>query len=232
LRQLERHAGRCADCAADLESWTEISTAAAALRSSWKSEELWRRIENDLRSPEVVSAGVRFDSPPFDESTDREYLLFEQGRRAAGDASTIVKFPAWLDSGLSRIAVAAMLILVIGAGSAFFMNRQLDTPGPDFDRWVLQESALQEVEKAELEHMASIDRLSKLVEPRLENAETPLMLSYREKLLLLDDAIAECRASVDENRQNTHLRRQLLAMYTEKDRTLREVMKESNDVSQ
>jgi hypothetical protein len=50
--------------------------------------------------------------------------------------------------------------------------------------------------------------------------------------VLLDDAIEECRSQINENRQNAHLRRQLLAIYSEKDRTLRELMKESSNVQQ
>jgi hypothetical protein len=49
--------------------------------------------------------------------------------------------------------------------------------------------------------------------------------------MLLDDAIAECRANIDQNRQNAHLRKQLLAMYTDKQQTLQDVLREDNHVS-
>jgi hypothetical protein len=49
--------------------------------------------------------------------------------------------------------------------------------------------------------------------------------------MLLDDAIAECQANIDRNRENAHLRKQLLAIYSEKQRTLREVLREGNHVS-
>ena len=49
--------------------------------------------------------------------------------------------------------------------------------------------------------------------------------------MLLDDAIAECQANIDRNRQNAHLRRQLLAIYTEKQRTLQEVLREESHAS-
>jgi len=52
------------------------------------------------------------------------------------------------------------------------------------------------------------------------------MVSYKEKLMLLDDAIAECQAGVRVNRQNAQLRRQLLSIYTEKQRTLQDVLRE------
>jgi hypothetical protein len=57
------------------------------------------------------------------------------------------------------------------------------------------------------------------------------MISYKEKLMLLDDAIAECEANIAQNRQNAHLRKQLLAMYSEKQQTLMDVLREDSDVS-
>jgi len=70
-----------------------------------------------------------------------------------------------------------------------------------------------------------------VAEPRLEDAQTPLMVSYKEKLMLLDEAIAECQANIDRNQQNAHLRKQLLAMYTDKQQTLTDVLREDNDVT-
>ena len=68
-----------------------------------------------------------------------------------------------------------------------------------------------------------------MAEPRVQEADSPLMMSYREKLLLLDGAIAECRARIDRNRFNARLRRELLSLYREKERTLQQVMKEDAD---
>jgi hypothetical protein len=53
-----------------------------------------------------------------------------------------------------------------------------------------------------------------------------VLVIYREKLDVLDSAIAELKASIDQNRFNTHLRRELLAVYQEKQRTLQNLMKE------
>ncbi len=57
------------------------------------------------------------------------------------------------------------------------------------------------------------------------------MVSYKEKLMLLDDAIAECQSNIDRNRQNAHLRKQLLAMYSAKQQTLEDVLREDTNVS-
>ena len=95
-----------------------------------------------------------------------------------------------------------------------------------FDYVILRDAALNEVEAAEQQHVAAIDHLEKLAEPKLETPETPLMVSYKEKLMLLDDAIAECQTNIQRNRNNAHLRKQLLAIYSEKQRTLQDVLRE------
>ena len=80
------------------------------------------------------------------------------------------------------------------------------------------------MERAEAEYQKAIDKLDAQARPQLDPAATPLMASYREKLLVLDNAIEELRAEAGQNPANAHLRRQLLAMYQEKQETLQEVL--------
>jgi len=70
------------------------------------------------------------------------------------------------------------------------------------------------------------------VEPKLEQPASPLMISYREKLMLIDSAIAELRAGIERNRFNAHLRQELLAIYQQKQRTLQEMMREDRNAPQ
>lgn len=126
---------------------------------------------------------------------------------------------------------AAALLITAGLGATMFYALRLQTREAAFDRTILRVSALDEVERAELEHVRAIDRLEDLTEAKLEGAETPLLIAYKEKLMLLDDAIAECQTNIDRNRQNAHLRRQLLTMYSEKQQTLQDVLREDSDVS-
>ena len=100
-----------------------------------------------------------------------------------------------------------------------------------FDNVILRASAVDEVEKAEQQHIAAIDHLEKLAEPKLDTPDTPIMVSYKEKLMLLDDAIAECQKGIEQNRNNAHLRKQLLAIYSEKQRTLQDVLREETHAS-
>ncbi len=126
--------------------------------------------------------------------------------------------------------IAASLILLVGIGTASWYALQTRRNAA-FDQAILRVSALDDVERAERAHVAAINRLEKVAEPKLQHDDSPLMISYKEKLMVLDDAIAECQANIDRNRQNAHLRRELLAIYSEKQRTLQEVLREGNHVS-
>ena len=125
---------------------------------------------------------------------------------------------------------AAAILITIGLGSTMFYAMRMQTRDAAFDETILRISALDEVERAEKAHVAAIDALEDVAEARLEDPKTPLMIAYKEKLMLLDDAIEECQSNIDRNRQNAHLRRQLLAMYTEKQQTLQDVLREEMNV--
>lgn len=122
--------------------------------------------------------------------------------------------------------IAAAIVLIVGLGGTMMYALRVQTRDAAFDQDILRLSALDEVERAERAHLEAIDRLEQLAEARLEEAETPVMVSYKEKLMLLDDAIAECEENIERNRQNAHLRKQLLAMYSEKQQTLQDVVRE------
>jgi hypothetical protein len=127
--------------------------------------------------------------------------------------------------------IAAGLLLTVGLGGTVFYTLRVQSHDAAFDRDILRLTALDEVERAEQSHLLAIKQLERVAEQKLEDAQTPLMVSYKEKLMLLDEAIAECQANIDQNQQNAHLRKQLLAMYTDKQQTLTDVLREDNDVT-
>jgi hypothetical protein len=49
-------------------------------------------------------------------------------------------------------------------------------------------------------------------------------VSYHEKLLLLDSAISETRANLDQNRLNVGLQNNLADLYRQKQQTLQEIL--------
>jgi hypothetical protein len=124
---------------------------------------------------------------------------------------------------------AAAALFVIAAVGLQVLGPTVQTPltTRSMKDPLLEENTLTEVEKSEKEYVASIDRLSRLAEPRLSQSDSPLFISYREKITLLDSAIGDLRAQVDQNRYNTHLRRELLAVYREKQHTLEQVVREA-----
>jgi hypothetical protein len=127
-----------------------------------------------------------------------------------------------------QIAAAFLLLAALGA-TVWIAQRRMHAA--EFDEAILKASAVDEVEQAEKAHITAINHLETLASAKLDQASTPLMVSYKEKLMMLDDAIAECQTAIDKNRQNAYLRAQLLTMYSEKQRTLRDVLREDNHVS-
>jgi hypothetical protein len=123
-----------------------------------------------------------------------------------------------------RILGAIAAVLLVGAGSVtwYELRPQAQTAQTaDF----LTEQTLKEVEQAEQAYAKSIEKLSKIAQPKLENADTALIAAYREKLVLLDSAIADMRSSVNQNRFNTRLQTELAALYKQKQETLQEIVR-------
>ena len=195
--ELETHAAACDPCREHLQLWNAISQAAPSLRKRWESPELWVRIEKAIH----------------------------ESRRAEEASRGRKESRAWWP----LLAAAAALFLVAMIGLRVFRpslgQRELLT-SRSFSKPLLTEDALSDVEKSEERYVASIESLSRLAEPKLRQPSTPLLISYREKLLLLDTAIAELRSQLDQNRFNTHLRKELLAVYQEKQHTLEQVVRE------
>jgi hypothetical protein len=119
--------------------------------------------------------------------------------------------------GWMRIAAAIFVTIGIGASVWYAANVRV-TQNKAFDQAILRATALDDVERAEKAHVDAINKLEKLTGSKLDEPQTPILVSYKEKLMLLDDAIAECQTNIDQNRQNAQIRKQLLAMYSENQR--------------
>ena len=201
IAEIRSHAESCARCRERLRAFDEISAAAPALRKSWESPDHWAKIRESL-------AREAFAPTTSAERTDR-------------DAPS---WPAWLP-----IAAIATLFVVSFIGLQVFRpslgDRQIFGVRSLSKDPLMTDVALKDVERSEADYIRSIENLSKLAQPKLRAADTPLLVSYREKLQLLDGAISELNGQIEQNRYNTHLRRQLLGIYAEKQQTLRDVMK-------
>jgi len=124
--------------------------------------------------------------------------------------------------------IAAVVVVTIGlAATSWYAG--VVRARQEFGKEILV--AVDDVESRQKELERAIGKLENLAESKLESSGTPLMISYKEKLMLLDDAIAECQRNIEQNRRNAHLRKQMLAIYLEKQQTLREVLREGNHES-
>jgi hypothetical protein len=135
------------------------------------------------------------------------------------------RWPTRLPGRLSFAAAAALVVAVAVWLSLRGPGRPAGDDATAGGRF-LTEQALRDVERSEAEYVASIGRLATLAEPRVQQTDSPLLARYREKLRLLDAAIATCRAELDRNRFSAHLRRELLSIYQEKERTLQQLMEQ------
>ena len=121
----------------------------------------------------------------------------------------------WALGGAAVLALAVFMLIVW-------------RPARPAERELLTEKALSEVERAETAYAKSIEKLAGVAARDLEQSSSPLAAAYREKLALLDSAIAELKANVERNRYNTYLRTELASLYQEKQKTLQEWMRNEN----
>jgi hypothetical protein len=120
---------------------------------------------------------------------------------------------------------AAAAVLVLGTiASVIYVRDQ-----PVSDR-LLSDEAVAEIEDAEARYIAAIDALATKVSAA-DRSPSPLVTNLQERLLVIDAAIADCRAEIERNRFNTHLRRQLLSIYQEKRRTLEQILEQEQHAS-
>lgn len=191
---LEMHAAQCTECADELRIWKGISATAKEMRQDWEAPYLWQKIERAL-------AEQQMEKPS--------------------------RLGAWLNAlrtpSLSWQMAAAALLLVAMTVTVVWIGVHKGTPD-DPQSVFLKNSAVNDVERAEVAYQRAIDKLDAQARPQIGTTATPLMASYREKLLILDNAISELHAEAVQNPANAHLRRQLLAMYQEKQETLQQVL--------
>jgi len=193
---LERHALFCPGCEAELRAWKALSLAAAELRDYREDPALWAKIESSLRKQEPHG--------------DFPRVVKERLRFWAGASQ------AW------QTALVGALLLLLSLSGVYLLTPP-NRPGAEQNTF-LKSSALAEVERTEQQYREAIDRLAADAKPELDRPVSPLLASYREKLLVLDSAIDDLRVEAGRNPSNAHLRYQLLALYQEKQETLREVL--------
>ncbi len=133
------------------------------------------------------------------------------------------------------LAAAAVIALTLAPTSWLGWRWFMLGPKPDAAaveerrQRLLSEEALAAIERSETQYIEAIDELTRLVAPRLDMPDSPLLVNLRERLEIIDAAITEYRAEIARNRFNAHLRRQLLWIYQEKRRTLEQIQEYAPD---
>src|SRR5215510_4876957 len=192
---LEAHASNCAACREEVAAWKNLSVAATELAQEWDSAYLWPRIERALAEQSA--------------STKTSWWA----RVLGGWNLTSL---AW------QTAAAALLLVLVSVAALRVIYPPEPRPIPP-DRALISDETLRRVLKTQAAYEQAIDKLDAEARPQLDKA-SPLMASYREKLQVLDSAIADLKSQAGINPANGHLRHQLLAMYQEKQETLEEVL--------
>ena len=140
--------------------------------------------------------------------------------RQALEAQQKADKPRGIDWRLLAGIAAAILVVVSVLILAPFRPATPARQDSDF----LTEQTLKEVEQTETAYRASIDKLARLAEPRLNSSGNPRTIADREKLLVLDSEISEVRSTVEHNRFNSRLQTELAVLYREKQETLKEIL--------
>jgi hypothetical protein len=198
LKALEVHTEACALCREQFKIWKEISLAAGLLRQEWESPGLWPRIHQVLAAESQAAKSTRW------------WTRLMSGWHVPAAVLALI-----------LIAISGVWVLMRNSETAPAAGNRVDQRQP-----LLTEQALRDIESAEAAYIQSIEKLSTVVEPKVQQASSPLLISYREKLMLIDAAISECRANIERNRFNAHLRQELLSVYREKQDTLQQILRE------
>jgi hypothetical protein len=196
MPEAREHLKVCAACRREYRVWNDISAAAKELHQDWDTPVLWQKIRKSIEA----------------EPRPRPKPVWWKERKTWAIAATIL-IGAVLFSRPWQWTTAP----------SASTETQVATPlssSSDF----LTEKALREVERNEVAYRESIETLSRIAKPKIERSASPVTVSYREKLLMLDSAISETRTNLTQNRFNVHLQKELADLYREKKQTLQELL--------
>jgi hypothetical protein len=196
MPEAREHLRSCANCRQEYRLWADISSAARKLHEEWATPGLWPQIRERLTAEQKPAA-----------SRWKDWRIW-----AAAAAAVVISLVAPLL--LQRQFTNRTNIRQMSASKA--------SSGEDQD--FLTEQALIEVEKNEAAYRKSIEHLAHLAESKLENSASASSVNAREKLLMLDAAIADTRINVASNRFNMRLQATLAELYREKQQTLKELL--------
>jgi len=146
----------------------------------------------------------------------RQTLAAQQ--KAAKPRGLVGRFDWRMMAGIAAALTIAVSVVIMQ------YSRPAPAPATPQDSDFLTEQTLKEVEQTEAAYRASIDKLTRLAQPKLNASENPAAIASREKLLVLDSEIASVRSTVSRNRFNAQLQAGLAVLYRDKQDTLKEIL--------
>jgi hypothetical protein len=196
LPDARAHAQACDACRRELWLWNEMSAVAPELREDWETPTLWPKIHQTLAQ--------------------------QKAAKTRGLGGRLGWRTDWRNDWRT-LALAAALVIAVSASLVTYLWRA-PAPAAPQDSDFLTERTLKEVEQTESAYRASIDKLTRLAQPKLSASENPVVIAAREKLLVLDAEIDSMRSTVNHNRLNAQLQAGLADLYREKQDTLKEIL--------
>jgi hypothetical protein len=193
LAEAHKHLRECEDCRDQYRLWNEISATAKQLHCEWESPDLWLRIQRSIEAEQKTPQRWR-----------TQWNIWAV--TAAAAALLVFAIVRWSPAAKFGSLPEKKVALTADHGQDF-----------------LTEQALKEVQKNEDAYLRSIQELSRLAQPKLQNP-TPIFVSYQEKLLMLDSAILETQTNVSQNQFNLRLQMELASLYKQKRQTLQDVL--------
>ncbi len=196
MPEAREHLKQCANCRREYRLWNEISSTGRQLHEDWDSPALWPNIRKMLEAePKPKSAFVWWG-----------------------------EWKIWAVAAVVLIGVGLLLLPRLQQAVTTPEAKIAHTTGGAQDQDFLTEQALADVQRTEAAYRRSIDKLSQLAQPKLADRGSAVAANYKEKLLLLDSAIADTRSNLDHNRFNVRLQTELADLYREKQQTLQEIL--------
>ena len=192
--EFENHMEQCDECREAFALDGLIEGEAQKLPAPESSPWLWTRIENELKREKKKSRSIGMAEVLSHIFSPKQHLIYK---------------------------IAALLVVSVGVSYLlFFRTTGTEPASMNF----LTSSALSRVEERQKEYEQAIAELEKATIPLVANADTDLLLLYRDKLETIDAQIARCKEALEYNRANAHIRRYLLAAYRDKKETLIELI--------
>ena len=195
------------------EEWAALEQHAASCAACAQELAAWKLLS--------AAAGELRDYQPNSALWARIEIALRQRQPAKAGFRAQLAFWRRMSPGW-QTALAGTAALILAVSGVYLSTHR--PPGDPGASKLLGNAALAEVHRTEREYLKAIDKLAADAKPQLEAPSSPLLASYREKLVVLDSAIGELQAEAAQNPSNAHLRYQLLAMYQAKQQTLEDIL--------